>query len=178
MNQDHQTVSRKKKIVPWLLIVFIIIILAGIGFLIWRQFGIGKNAETSFSTSSWQTYENNVCGYSIKYPKDWIVNSNNYRMVLMLPEKEEESLNARDFRADIYINCDNFQAKTLSELADDLQNKNESTFSGVKVFDGTMMSFSGAIQAKAFSNNNHLYRVEYSASDVTTKILSTFKFIN
>lgn len=145
---------------------------------------LNKTAENIFetfqfttSTADWQTYKNDGCGYSIQYPQSWIVSSKDYHRVLLLTKEDEKFLNVQDFRANIEIGCDNFQAKTLDEFVANLQDKKDSTFHGIKSFDGTMLGIpSGIIQIKAFSNNNHLYRVDYSASDVVTKILSTFQF--
>lgn len=75
MNQE----SQKKSIAPWLLVVFIVVLLIGGGYLFWVYFG-SKPAVTPITTTptastesanGWKIYKNKSFKYSISIPKDW-----------------------------------------------------------------------------------------------------------
>lgn len=56
----------KRAIAPWLLVIFIIMFLAGGGYLVWHYFG-------SKSANGWTIYKNKSFNYSISIPKDWSI---------------------------------------------------------------------------------------------------------
>lgn len=78
--------EKPKAVAPWLFVVLIIVVLAGIGFFGWNYFQDKKpstintkvsNTKTKvtppvISSADWKTYTNEQFGYSIKYPADWV----------------------------------------------------------------------------------------------------------
>lgn len=74
MNQPQNIVSLKPaQIRPWLLIIFLVVLLAGggyLGYYYWNKSKTATPTATTVSTSDLKTYTNNDLGFSIKYPKD------------------------------------------------------------------------------------------------------------
>lgn len=85
MNQNQQ----KSVIAPWLLIVLIVVLLAGIGFFVWYYFISGKSttipnvtsstvkspktssSPTADMTANWKTFILETSKGTFKYPDDW-----------------------------------------------------------------------------------------------------------
>ena len=82
MDQPQQSMPsmapKQPAIAPWLLIVFIIVLLAGGGYLGWYFYSKSKTtvpmiATQTNETANWKTYENKDYGFSIKYPSDYTI---------------------------------------------------------------------------------------------------------
>lgn len=82
MNQPQQPQpigpSQPGAIAPWLLILFIIVFLAGGGYLGWYFWNQSKaktatptDTSTTTSTIDWKTYKNDTYDFSVKYPNNW-----------------------------------------------------------------------------------------------------------
>jgi len=191
----------KRVIAPWLLVVFIIVLLGGGGYLVWFYYGSKSGtttttptpialtsakktspSPTAISTADWQTYQNDACGYLIKYPNDWQAESYDYRsLTLVVPGKNyNPSGSDYSYRGDIRVQCDIWENKTLDDIITDksfFYNRKETTFKGLKAYGGTTPNIGGGdIQMIALSHDNHLYRIDYLASSTVTEILSTFQF--
>jgi len=65
---------------PWLLIVFLVVILLGggyLGYYFWQKSQVKTTAPAitdAISTADWKTYTNDTYKFSFKYPANWEVN--------------------------------------------------------------------------------------------------------
>lgn len=78
--------EKPKAVTPWLFLVFIIVVLAGISFFSWNYFQNKKTVTTVnpvakvetkvtppvISSADWKKYTNEQYGYSVKYPAEWV----------------------------------------------------------------------------------------------------------
>ena len=71
MDEQDKSVKKKKIIV---LIIFILVLITGGLFYYFLIYKNAKSKSTNSNideTANWETFENKIYGYSIKYPKDW-----------------------------------------------------------------------------------------------------------
>jgi len=196
MNQNYQPMppvmgaQRPRAVRPWLLILFIIVLLAGAGFVWYFYYGPGKAAKTTTTpattdpTASWKTYANKTYGYSIKYPPTETVNSTKPEDVTFsAPDNgrwmEEIKVSSTEEILDNIVSAKKSALEketpgytvTASDLQIDgkpaakfsLKSKGEGGYGNIQIF---------------VVNNSYLYEIDSDSTDKNfDNMLKTLKFI-
>lgn len=168
-----------------LLILFIAIVIAGIGLYIYSKYFLSQ-ANLAEETTEWQLYTNDQYGFSFKYPKSWTLNITEKPLLsIFLSSPEMQDMMAKripDASPEISLEIKSNPEKiSLEEIIENDElyiqgTKLEILIAGRK---GYRAEFSGMVNSTVYfweNRSNILSLSAWSQHDVQEKILSTFKF--
>jgi len=133
---------------------------------------------TTDETADWKTYENTIYGYSVKYPKDWVVNSTKAVGVSF----DNPAIQSVESELVVYyrdnISTASFNDSKATSLSDML--KDTVTFKNTKSLkvggiDGyeTFVGGVGAYYIIYLEKDNHIYELYFSNKENKTSITTT-----
>lgn len=185
--------EKPQAVAPWLLIILIVVVLAGIGFFGWNYLQ-SKKVETVtpvatapvvtpkvsvkvtpsvspsvVSTADWKTYENKDLGFSLKYPADFLINASKGEIADYLVK-----LNSAKTSVDIRVTGQ--IDKTISSWELSNAKISKTTIDGLN---WTVVEDKGNNLIHYFINNGDSgYDIfaNNGSLDILESILSTFKF--
>ncbi|MBI4029959.1 hypothetical protein HY373_02145 [Candidatus Berkelbacteria bacterium] len=191
-----ETKQRRSKTLVTLLAI-LVLLLFGIGGWYWSS----KSKSTN-QTADWKTYANEKYAYTIKYPKDWIIDNSILEAVTLNSPKNARIENkikigkmySEGYMRDITLYYyDNLTAadgnnpkiyKTFTDLVYDIANSNqkEISFAGQKAYEFSEGGF-GSYYVIVLEKDGHIYEILFgnregkAGLDATdNQILSTFQF--
>lgn len=140
------------------------------------------NSDIKDETADWETYTNNKCYYSLKYPKDWMytVGGEDNNLISFMPKGYDQFLkNTVDAVPPLSVFCADSQTHSLDEFLYHIENKQETTLDNIKAYSGTFLMGETKLFKLIASHNNDIYIISCdkdNESKIPQKILSTFRF--